>query len=226
MSLPELLRQAMAKEKPTEPVKPSRFVFDSVGNGAEASYTLQDIKLKVASAVQTWCESDDLEGDETAALRLQALLIGIIDENKNGEVDDDEADAFDAILNFAWDYLSGKGVDDDDIELLLNDWDESAADRVMDLVTGALPDADDAIADMNAFAFSDDDQGAVFDSVFKNVFSFKHGVKQRIKKRISGVVHLSGKQKLAIRKMHMKSHSARAMLGRLKSMRLRKKAHL
>lgn len=226
MSIQDLLRQAMGQEN-TAPIKRTSIIFDSVGNESIARYTLQDMKLKAASAVQSWCESDDLEGDETSVLRLQALLIGIIDDNKNGEIDEDEAEAFEALLNFAWDYMSSKGVDEDDIDLLLNDWDESAADRIMDLVTGSLPDEDDAITEMNNFAFSEDeDNGALFDSTFKNVMAVRHGKKMRIRKRLSGSVRLSGKQKMAIRKMHMKSHSARAMLGRMKSMRLRKKAHL
>ncbi len=96
MSIQDLLRQAMVQEN-TDPIKTS-IIFDSVGNESIARYTLQDMRLKAASAVQSWCESDDLEGDETAALRLQALLIGIIDDNKNGEIDEDEAEAFEALL--------------------------------------------------------------------------------------------------------------------------------
>ena len=226
MSLQDLLRQAMAQQEKPTPDKKTTVIFDSVGNASLATYTLQDLKLKASAAVQTWCESDDLDDNEGAALRLQALLIGIIDDNKNGEIDEDEADAFEALLNNAWNYMSSKGVDDDDIDLLLNDWDDDAADRVMDLVTGSLPDEDDAIAEMNDFAFAQKDDEAVFDSTFKNVMAVRHGKKMRIRKRLSGSVRLSGKQKMAIHKMHMKSHSAKAMMGRMKSMRMRRKSHM
>ena len=51
----------------------------------------------------------------------------------------------------------------------------------------------------------------------------RNGKKMRIRKRISGTVRLSAKQKLAIRKARMKSHSAGAMMRRMKSMRMRRK---
>jgi hypothetical protein len=48
----------------------------------------------------------------------------------------------------------------------------------------------------------------------------------RIKKRISGTVRLSAKQKVAVRKMLRKSHSAMATMKRMKSMKIRRKAGL
>jgi hypothetical protein len=220
--LAKYLRETQADEKKPAP-RMRRSIYDSVDSTSPSvQYTLSDMKVKAAAAVQTWCETDDLSENETSALRLQSLLIGIVDANKDGEIGDDEADYFEMVLNAAWDYLAAKGAQDDDIDLLLNDWDTAAADRIMDVVNGGLPDGDEAgLDDIDAFAFSDDDQEAVFDSAaYKNVMAIRHGKKMRIKKRIGGTVRLSAAQKVAIRKMHMKSHSATAQIRRLKSVRM------
>ena len=63
-------------------------------------------------------------------------------------------------------------------------------------------------------------------AVYKTKMAVRKGKKMRIRKRISGTVRLSAKQKLAIRKARMKSHSAGARMRRMKSMRMRKKAGL
>ena len=224
MSLRDLLRQNIVLDscagKDKEKKQVEKPTFDSVD---AAKYAMQDMKIKAANAISSWCETDDLKDDEDSAARLQALFIGIVDVNKDGELTGDEQNYLEALLNYAWDYLTSRSVDDDDIDLLLNEWDAGAADRIMDLLNGSAPDGDD---DIDSFAFGDDENGAVFDGVFKNVISFVHGVKTKIHKRISGMVRLSSGQKSAIRKMHMKSHSAGAMLKRAKSMRMRKRSGL
>jgi hypothetical protein len=224
MSLKDLLRKNIVldscagKDKEKEVDKKPTF------DGADSEkYVMQDMKIKAANAISSWCETDDLKDDEDSAARLQALFIGIVDVNKDGEITDDEQNYLEALLNYAWDYLSIRGIDDDDIDLLLNEWDAGAADRIMDLLNGSAPDGDD---DIDSFAFGTNDQEVVFDGVFKNVVSFLHGVKTKIHKRISGMVRLSGAQKSAVRKMHMRSHSAGAMLKRAKSMRARKRSGL
>ena len=188
-------------------------------------YAAQDMKLKVASAFQTLCETDDLDESEDMAMRLQNLFIGIVDVNKDDELDDMESAYLETLCNYAWDYLSEKGISDDDCSALLNDWDSDAADRIVDMLNGTYPDGDESgINDMNNFAFSDDENRAVLDGVFKKVISFVNGVKTRIKRRVSGHAHLSSKQKVAIKKMYMKSHSAAAQMHRMKSMMKRKKS--
>lgn len=225
----ELLREAMrpqeARKEPGRDNRLRRPVFDGAETALPgAVYVQQDMKIKVATAIQSWCETDDLGTDETSAMRLQSLLIGIVDANKDGEIGEEEADYFDALLEYAWDYLASKGVPEDDIDTLLNDWDDATADRVMDLVNGELPDGDEqAMEDINAFAFDDSAESSVFDSaVYKNHMAIRGGRKVRIKKRTSGTIRHSAAQKVAIRKMLMKSHSASAQLHRSKSMRVRK----
>jgi hypothetical protein len=227
MSLTDLLRGAMALDAcaakgETKPDQEQQIVFDSAND-----YAIKDMKLSAAAAIQTWAETDDLSDEEDSAARLQSLFVGIVDINKDGDISDDEAEFIDELLNYAWDYLASKGVEDDDIGLLLNDWDSAAADRIMDVVNSSLPDSEDGeMDDLDNFAFGGEAEEAVFDAVYKKKMVVRGGKKMRINKRLSGRVKLSAKQKVAIRKMHMKSHSAGATMRRAKSMKMRKRSGL
>ena len=224
MSMTELLRGAMKRRDATK-------TLDSTGEepalaGAE-NYTIADISMSAVSAVQQWAETDDLDDGESYADRLMALVVGIADANKDGDITEDEQGVLEVALNAAWDYLVKCGATEEDAGALLNDWDDEAADRVRDLVASVLPEGDDeASAEIDSFVFSESDQEPALDAVYKMKMAVRGGKKMRIRKRISGTVRLSAKQKLAIRKARMKSHSAGAMMRRMKSMRMRKKAGL
>lgn len=192
-------------------------IMDSASNFEAAS-----IRMDVAAAIKQWAEDTDLEDGEGISDRLQALIVGIADSNQDGELDDDEQELIAFALEAAWDYLLAIGVDESDLDLLLNEWDASAAERIRDLVIAS--EGDDT--DLDNFAFADGDQDTVFDATYRKKIAIRGGKKVRINKRISGTVHLSGKQKLAIRKMGLKSRSASAKVHRLKSMHMRKKMGL
>lgn len=202
-------------------------MLDGAGEAA-----LSDIKMRVAATIQQWAETSDLDDGETHADRLLAMLVGIVDANQDGELDDDEQAVLNIALNAAWDYLVKFGVAEDDANALLDDWDADAGDRVLDLIAASLPSDADADGDIDNFAFGDTDQDAVFDAVavldatYKKVTAVRNGRKVRINKRVAGSVRLTARQKVAIRKAQMKSHSASAVMRRLKSMRLRKKSGL
>lgn len=216
------------------PQKKEKVILDGVDDGSDApqgaaAYAEADLRLKAVAVVHQWAEtgSDDLAEGESLADRLLAMVVGVCDADKDGEISDDEQDVCDIVLNAIWDYLSSKGVSDDDCDALLNEWDAAAGDRVKDLVVSALPDGDEASAsDMDSFAFDADSDGAVFDAVYKKKIVVRGGKKMRINKRVSGHVKLSAKQKISIRKMLRKSHSAVATMHRMKSVRIRKRAGL
>ena len=224
----DLLREALE-----HPIKSP--VFDSVDGKAEsetvskaaADYASKDLAVKAVAAIQEWSETDDLAEGEGYSDRLMAMFIAIADENKDGELTEAEQAVIETALESAYEYLVSKGVSEEDASLLLNDWDEDAADRVRDLVAAELPDSEDAAADdLNNFVFSESDQEPAYDAVYKKTFAIRHGKKVRINKRISGTVRLSPKQKVAIRRASMKSHSAAAIMRRMKSMRMRRRAGL
>lgn len=238
MSMTDILRGVMAaQQKKKEPERrKSALAFDEAGGGESdgltdpAGYASAYVAGMAASAIQQWAETDDLDETETSADRLMAMMIGIADSNKDGELSEDEQDVVGSALEAAWDYLSSLGAADEDISLLLNDWDAGAGDRLRDLVASVLPDGDDAAGSaIDTFTFGPGDQeplldsaGVALDAAYKKVIAVRKGKKVRINKRISGTVRLSAKQKVAIRKASMKSHSAGALARRMKSLRMRK----
>lgn len=230
MSMSEMLRAAMKQQGNKQ--KP---VLDDAGEGPALSgaddYTIHDISMAAVAAVQQWAETDDLDDGESYSDRLMALFVGIADANKDGDITEEEQGVLNVALNAGWDYLVNLGVTEEDAGSLLNDWDDEAADCVRDLVASVLPEGEDeAGSEIDSFVFSEEDQesalDAVLDAVYRKKLVVRNGKKVRVNKRISGVVRLSPKQKVAIRKARMKSHSAGAMMRRMKSMRLRRKSGL
>jgi hypothetical protein len=209
------------KRKPKTPVLDSadEEVMDSA-----AEYASADIALKAVAALQEWAETDDMDDGETLATRLSGLMIGIADENIDGEIGEEEMEVLTAALEAAWDYLSAKGVSDEDCSALLNDWDDAAAARVQELLASRLPDGDEAAGDdMDNFVFGDGSEESALDATYKKRIVVRKGKKVRINKRVSGKVRLSAAQKVAIRKMLRRSHSGAAQMRRAKSTRMRKK---
>ena len=90
-------------------------------------------------------------------------------------------------------------------------------------MAAGLPEGEEAAnAAIDAFVFSDEDQEMALDATYHLETVIRGGKKVRVNKRVSGSVHLSGAQKLALRKAHIKSQSAEAKAHRLKSMNLRR----
>lgn len=227
MSMSEILRGVMSAKKPEARTAALDSASDPAGNSPAGDFAMRDIAMAASAAIQQWAETDDLDGGETHADRLLAMMVGIADADHDGEIGEDEQELVNIALESAWDYLVGLGVTEEDADLLLNEWDADAADRVRDLVASVLPDGDDeAYESIERFAFGSEALEPALDAAYRNVMAVRGGKKVRIKKRVSGTVRLSAKQKVAIRKMQMKSHSAGAQMRRLKSMRTRTKMGL
>lgn len=221
MSMVEMLRGAMSPPKKAVATLDAAKPAGNAGWSEAEDFTQRDIAMQAAAAIQQWAESDDMDEGETSADRLIALMVGIADANKDGGITEDEQSVLDVALEAAWEYLSELGATEEDVNALLNDWDVDAADRLKELVASALS-GDESNADIDRFVFGEEDQEPALDSAaYRMKFAVRNGKKMRIKKRISGTVRLSAKQKLGIRKMLMKSHSAGARMRRMKSMRAR-----
>lgn len=196
---------------------------------AGAKFALDDIRSAAALAVKEWAgtSASDLDEGESLADRLLALAVGIADENKDGDITDEEAEVIDIALNAMADFLVSKGATEEDVSALLNDGDTDAAARVSELVAG---DGGDDLSDVDSFTFDAESAEAVMDgvldAVYKKKIVIRAGRKVRINKRVSGHVRLSAAQKVAIRRAGMKSRSSVARIHRLKSMKIRKRAGL
>ncbi len=196
-----------------------------------ASYALSQVSMAAAASVQAWVETDDLAEGEGAADRLIAMLIGIADDNKDGELSEEEQEIVQIAMNEAWDYLSAKGVADSDLDTIFNADDpadaNAAAARVMEFMADRLPDGEEASSDeVDDFAFGGKAGESVFDAVYKKRFAIRKGKKVRINKRVSGTIRLSAAQKVSIRKALRKAHGSRATAKRMKSMRVRRSMSL
>lgn len=202
------------------PPKPE--TFDSVG-AEPSAYAETDTSLAAVSAVQEWCSTDDLDEGESMADRLLALMVGVADEDVDGELGDDETAVFNDALNAAYEYMVAKGVTAEDAEKLLTDFDADTATRVRDALAEMMPDGESAAWDeMNEFSFgSGEAVEPALDAVYRKRLVVRKGRKVRINKRIAGVVRLNAKQKLAIRKARMKSHSSKAKMHRARSVKKR-----
>lgn len=230
MSMSEMLRGALGAKKQAAR---AGLALDSAtagasGPSAAGEYAMRDLAMRSVAAIQQWVEVDDLDEGESYADRLLAMMIGIADADFDGEVGEDEQELVMLALEAAWDYLVELGVSEADADALLNEWNAEAGERVRDLVASVLPEGDDAAYEaIENFAFGDKALlEPVFDAAYRNTIAVRAGKKVRIKQRVSGTVRLSAKQKVAIRKMQMKSHSAGAQMRRIKSLRVRAKMGL
>jgi hypothetical protein len=222
------------KPVPSKQELAAKAILDAAESADSGNYALSDIRVQVASTIQQWVATDDLVDGENLADRLYAMIVGIADENQDGELDEAEQAVVDIALNAGFDYLTGKGVSEDDAVALLQDGDAGAADRVADLLRGESPEGDEgAMDDIDSFAFDSDAQASVFDSataildaVYKKSLAVRGGKKVKIMKRVAGKVALSSAQKVAIAKARMKSNTAAAKVRRMKSMRVRSKMGL
>ncbi|MCF7995409.1 MAG: hypothetical protein K9L88_11275 [Chromatiaceae bacterium] len=215
------------RKEPEHPEKGSKryLLLDDAGEPIlddAGSYESMALRMDAASIILAWAEDDDLDDGETTADRLLAMMVGVADEQQDGELDEDEHGVLDIVREAAWDYLEMLGVDEGDISLLLDDWDEAAAERIRDAIAAAMPDGDEGDG-INSFVFGEDDQASVFDAAYKMKTVVRAGKKMRLKKRVSGRVRLSAKQKMAMRKARRKAHSPAAKMKRMKSMRKRQK---
>ena len=198
---------------------------------AAGAHAVADIRQASAALVSHWINTspENYDEGEGSADRLLAMAIGVADENKDGEISDDEADVIELSLNAMADFLVGKGVTEEDAVALLQETSNEAGDRVLEMLAGE-PAVDDEV---ESFAFDSESSASVmdcarqvFDAVYKKKMAIRKGKKVRINKRVSGNVRLSGAQKVAIRKAGLKSRSASARMHRMKSMKIRKNAGL
>jgi predicted DNA-binding antitoxin AbrB/MazE fold protein len=210
----------------------SHMLLDSAGRtllDAAAMHEHERIRFDAAAAVHVWAEESDYDDGETAADRLKALLVGSVNPMLDGEMADDESDLTDMSREAAWDYLSALGVDEDDIDELLNDFDSATAERVREYVAAQLPDGEDAEdAAIEGFVYGPEAEASIFDAslrldaTYKKKVAIRDGKKVRINKRVAGRVRLSAAQKLALKKASRKAHRAGARMKRMKSMKRRK----
>jgi hypothetical protein len=207
------------EDKKTEPEDKKEDDAEAVMDAA-GEYTANDIALNAVAAVQEWAETvpSDLDEGEGLGDRLFGLLVGIADEDMDGDISEDEAEVVNMAAEIAAEYLISKGVSEADVIALLEDFDNDLAANVQEFVVEKMPEGDDS----DLFVFGDGSDESALDAVYKKKIVVRAGRKVRINKRVSGFVKRTTGQKLALKKALRKAHSATAKLRRAKSMRRRK----
>ncbi|MBV4524310.1 hypothetical protein KVG88_30010 [Pseudomonas sp. SWRI74] len=187
----------------------------------------EDMRLDATRVIAEWAQTDDLGDDEGYGDRLLALIVGTAAHSDN-DLTEDEVEYAGMVAEVVGDYLSDKGIPDDDLDALFNDgkFDNDVAERVHEALLDKLPDGEDAMMDDAGRFVDGEDDATMLDATYRKKIVVRGGKKVRINKRIAGTVRLTAAQKSAVRKMQRKAFSGTAKIKRAKSMRLRKKMSL
>lgn len=180
-----------------------------------------------ARIVEEFAETELEEGEDLGE-RLLALIVGATDADFDGEIGEEEAEEAAFMVELVADALVNFGVPEADAVELLEDFDSDVAERVHELLLDKLPEGEDAMLDSIGKFVDDglDADNTMLDAVYKNKIVVRGGKKMKVRKRISGVVRLTGAQKVAVRKMLRKSQTGLAKMRRRKSMAKRRKLGL
>lgn len=186
---------------------------------AAADFAHKQIAVEAATAVRTWIatEEDDLDSGETMSDRLFGLLLAVVDEDKNGKLDEQESNLFDLAREYAGDYLESLGADASDIETLVNDWDDDACEAVLSAVKS---DESDNVLDSVLTFDAKTSKFTRKNAQYKPVKVVREGKIKFVNKRVGGVVLVSGKQKTALKKGRKLAWSAARKAKLAKSMKL------
>ena len=235
-------------------IDPSVVVLDAAGEAVKHDNQALAKKAMTAFYSLSDIDEDDLDENEGLGGRLKALLVGIVSsDNDDDEVDlsEEDSDQIDVCRAAIGEYLSNKGCEKSDVDAMLNDFDSGATERCVSGAVETLDDCDDESEDedddsekddkatmdsIDSFVFGELDcsetaemialDDASFDATYKKKMTIVGGKKKLVKKRVSGKVKLSAKQKQGIKKMLKKSHKSGAKRARAKSMKVRKKKGL
>lgn len=222
------IRELVKNNQQAKKTVKAHATFDGLSYSAETDMEAAEVarlRIEVASTIAAWTEvdDDDLDTDETLCNRFDAMMVGLVDADKDGDLDDDELNVLDIAYNVAAEIFAEKGADDSDIDAMINDGDDEATEAIHELLINTGADGEDAeLEEINGFAFDSDSDAAVMDATYKRRIAIRNGKKTIIRKRIAGRVRLTAKQRMAIRKAQRKAHSGKARMKRLKSMRKRK----
>ncbi|WP_413113438.1 hypothetical protein [Thaumasiovibrio sp. DFM-14] len=221
-STDRLLQAAMApiveapKAEMTEEVAEATFFESMNANDADdsmlealAASAEQSLRREAAAAVTTWIEEGDADFYE-----LEALLIGLVNDDEGSDLDEDEEDQVDELCRLAADFIVNCGADSDDVAEMFSNGNDDSAEAVFTAIDATLSgeDSDDMIAD---FGVREQVMAESKKKVIRNgKVAFKK--KKRRKKRQTSA------QKAALKKARRKAHTGAAKKARKKSMKLRK----
>ncbi|EQA6233100.1 hypothetical protein ACYJ2I_004036 [Enterobacter hormaechei] len=174
-----------------------------------------DERALAASMIAQWLEDDDPEADAFDALAIMMAGLDSVDEDT--DFTDEQVDAYNAALAALADAAVSMGADQDDVTDMIDDMDDSAAERVFDALS---ENGTDMLEEAIAVYTVAGGETAMLEAVRKKVV--RDGKVKIIRKR-PRPRRLNSLQKQALKKARRKAHTSVANLHRKKSMKLRKK---
>ncbi len=206
-----------------------QMVFESSDDYGDAQ-----VRSAAMSAVLAWVEDGEF-GYGT----LDGFVTGIADLDDDENLDDDEIGYYNDIWNEVANAMISLGASSANVEEFLDDEDDDAGNRLGEYLAGIMDNmpssdneilstfavgADGAVFECSAGIHEMDD--AILEAAYKKTRVVRDGKVVIKKKRISGKVRLSAKQKAALKKARRRANSAAAKLKRKRSQKLRKKRGL
>lgn len=235
----EYLRKSLARQKVDAEAKATfdaatenLATFDAASEAYD--FATKNTRMTAAAAVQGWVEMDPSEMEEGATLidGFFGMLSAAVDTDSDGELSDEEAEAFEEYVDSAWDYLITQGVSEADAEALIEDEDVEAATRIRELLMESLGDDDEASMDAVEFGMTpcppEGTKDMTFDGVSwakthrgRTTLNSKHGKKNLVQHRRKWR-KATAMQRASLRKNSRRAHtSAAKMLNRKSNRRTR-----
>ncbi len=199
------------KTKPKENIETA--MMEAVESRAQG-----DMRSLAASMLAGWIEDGDPEADSFDALAI--TMAGLADIDEDTDFTDEQVDAYNDALAALADAAVALGADQDDVTEMIDDEDDSAAERVYDALSESDADMMEAAIAIYTVAGGD---SAMLEAVRKKVV--RDGKVTIIRKR-PRPRRMTSLQKQALKKARRKAHTSVANINRKKSMRIRKKRGL
>ncbi|WP_110459111.1 hypothetical protein [Escherichia coli] len=177
-----------------------------------------DMRSLAASMLAGWIEDGDPEADSFDALAI--TMAGLADIDEDTDFTDEQVAAYNDALAALADAAVALGADQDDVTEMIDDEDDSAAERVYDALSESDADMMEAAIAIYTVAGGD---SAMLEAVRKKVV--RDGKVTIIRKR-PRPRRMTSLQKQALKKARRKAHTSVANINRKKSMRIRKKRGL
>ena len=199
------------------------YILEAAANGvliveaAADTFTDQQLRSMAMSTALTWINDGDFTFET-----LDALAVGMIDLDDDGEVSEDEEDDYNDLLSSVAESLIRLGAKAENVIAFIDDEDNAAGAKLGEHIAGKL----------QASNIEDDElilrhvTTKIGDAIFEATVKVVRGGKVVLKKKRLKKYRMSTAQRQALKKARRKANSSAARRKRRKSMRLRKQRSL
>lgn len=192
-----------ATDQPDE----EKMMLEAVNRAAAES-----MRATAAAAVLEWARGGDTSYEAFDDMAM--AMAGIGEDDDDADPSDEQIEEYNDYLGLMAQAAVSFGASKDDVQTMIDDEDDDAADSVADALAGLNEDKDDEA--ITAFSIKSD---LMMESVVKVI---RNGEVKLIKKNVRKRRRTAA-QRAAFKKVQLKSHTAAAKASRAKSMKQRKR---